>query len=84
MSPTGTFETCQLHRAMSALRGNPEDMCSCGVLLNLDPKATSAMVHARPNYLNSYACKTRTGYLGAASSMPLARITAMASGPDRN
>ena len=25
----GTFETCQLLRAMSAFRGNPEDMCSC-------------------------------------------------------
>jgi hypothetical protein len=25
----GTFATCQLHRTMSAFRGNPEDMCSC-------------------------------------------------------
>jgi hypothetical protein len=28
-STHGTFETCRLYRAMSALRGNPEDMCSC-------------------------------------------------------
>jgi hypothetical protein len=29
ISAYGTFETCQLHRTMSAFRGNPEDMCSC-------------------------------------------------------
>jgi hypothetical protein len=28
----GTSATCQLHRAMSALRGNPEDICSDRVL----------------------------------------------------
>jgi hypothetical protein len=28
MSPVGTFETCRVHRAMSAFRGNPEDICS--------------------------------------------------------
>ena len=28
MSPLGTFETCRLYRAMSAFRGNPEDICS--------------------------------------------------------
>jgi len=25
---SGTFETCLLHRATSAFRGNPEDNCS--------------------------------------------------------
>ena len=28
MSESGTFETCPLYRAMSAFRGNPEEMCS--------------------------------------------------------
>jgi hypothetical protein len=27
-SVVGTFETCRLHRAMSAFRSNPEDICS--------------------------------------------------------
>jgi hypothetical protein len=27
-SPRGTFETCQLYRAMSAFKGSPEDICS--------------------------------------------------------
>jgi Domain of unknown function (DUF1330) len=31
----GTFDTCRLHWAMSAFRGNPEDICSHGVLLSL-------------------------------------------------
>jgi hypothetical protein len=35
MSVFGTFETCRLHRAMSAIEGNPEDICSDGVLLSL-------------------------------------------------
>ncbi len=34
-SGDGTFETCRLHRAMSAFRGNPEDICSHWVLLSL-------------------------------------------------
>ncbi len=34
-SEIGTFETCQLYQAMSAFRGNPEDICSDGVLLTL-------------------------------------------------
>jgi hypothetical protein len=28
MSPLGTFATCQLYRAMSAFKGNAEDICS--------------------------------------------------------
>jgi hypothetical protein len=28
MSPIGTFETCRLHRAMSVVGANPEDICS--------------------------------------------------------
>ena len=28
ISCIGTFETCRLYRAMSAFRGNPEDICS--------------------------------------------------------
>ena len=31
----GTFATCQLYRAMSAFKGNSEDICSCRVLLSL-------------------------------------------------
>jgi predicted porin len=27
-SASGAFETCRMHRAMSAFRGNPEDICS--------------------------------------------------------
>ena len=34
-SGIGTFAICWPHRTMSGLRGNPEDMCSCGVLLSL-------------------------------------------------
>jgi hypothetical protein len=28
MAAIGTFETCRLYRAMSAIRGNPENICS--------------------------------------------------------
>src|SRR5437016_12368488 len=35
MSVVGTFATCPLNRAMSALRGNPEDICSERVLPTL-------------------------------------------------
>jgi hypothetical protein len=35
-----TFATCQLHRAMSAFRGNPEDICSDRVLPTLTPIRT--------------------------------------------
>jgi hypothetical protein len=28
MSAFGTFETCRLRRAMSAFKGNPEEICS--------------------------------------------------------
>jgi len=34
-SAVGTFETCRLHRAMSAFESNPEDTCSHWVLLSL-------------------------------------------------
>jgi hypothetical protein len=34
-SPPGTFATCQLNRAMSAFKGDPEDICSDRVLPTL-------------------------------------------------
>jgi hypothetical protein len=39
-SVSGTFETCRLHRAMSAFRGNPEEICSGWVLLSLTQRAS--------------------------------------------
>jgi len=44
----GTFATCQPHRAMSAVRGNPEDICSDRVLPTLTHLYGPA-VRCKPN-----------------------------------
>ena len=46
-SETGTFATCRLRRAMSVLRGTPEDICSGGVLLTLVESRCGAVALGR-------------------------------------
>ena len=47
MSLIGTFATCRLRRAMSVLRGTPEDICSGGVLLTLVESRRGAVALGR-------------------------------------
>lgn len=55
MAALGTFETCRLPQVMSALRGNPEDICSDRVLPTLTHLRLSAANFAVMQYasLNS-------------------------------
>ncbi len=46
-SALGTFETCRLHRAMSAFESNPEDICSHWVLLSLVESRCGAVALGR-------------------------------------
>src|SRR5712664_4089631 len=47
VSAPGTFETCRLHRAMSAFESNPEDICSHWVLLSLVESRCGAVALGR-------------------------------------
>src|SRR5216684_916481 len=82
MSLIGTFATCQLHRAMSAFRGTPEDMCSCCVLLVLSAPCQLLVLagpeHGRTIPLAEVARTLRgEGVIVCWSAVPLRSVDAM-------
>jgi hypothetical protein len=70
VSAPGTFETCRLHRAMSAFESNPEDICSHWVLLSLT-RSRHIELSKAVELAHTWGCRGMGRAFGFAFLLPL-------------